>query len=228
MRRKISEHIEYNTDREQLSISEYGRSIQKLIDYAVTLENREERNTMAKSIVNAMQRLTVQQGDENEIKQKLYDHLFIMSNFKLDIDSPYPKPSKEKLQDKAEYIKYPSKKPYQRHFGRNIKAMIDKATEMETGEERDALVRLLLIQMKRDYIVFKENTLNDDSLIAEQLTLLSGGKLQYSADMQLANFNPSVRTDTGSMRGTGNHRNNNNKRNKNGKNYKNNKNNYKK
>ncbi|MDR2511923.1 MAG: DUF4290 domain-containing protein [Bacteroidales bacterium] len=227
MRERISEHIEYNTDRELLSISEYGRSIQKLINYAVTLENREARNALAKSIVNTMQRLTVQQGDENEIRQKLYDHLFIMSDFQLDIDSPYPKPSKEKLQDKAEYIKYPSKKPYQRHFGRNIKAMIDKATEMEDSEERDALVRLLLIQMKRDYIVFKENTLNDDSLIAEQLTLLSGGKLQYSADMQVANFNPSVRTDTGSMKGTGNHRNN-NKHNKNGKFFKTNRNNYKK
>ncbi len=183
--------MEYNTVRPPMVIREYGRSVQKMIEFACTIEDREKRNSMAQSIIRVMSQISPQQGDANEWKQKLYDHLFLISNFKLDIDSPYPIPSQAALHQKPEKVPYPSNGIRMKHYGRSLQRMIVKASEYPEGEEKKALIRLLLIQMKRAYMVWNHSSLNDDSLIAEQLYLLSDGKITYTPDMQV-DFTPEL------------------------------------
>ncbi len=174
--------MEYNTTRTPLVIREYGRSIQNLINFACTIEDRDKRNDVARSIIRVMSQLSPQDGNREDREQQLYDHLFVMSNFNLDIDSPYPIPTQETLHKKPEKVSYPSNGIRLKHYGRSLQRMIVKASEMSESEERTALVKLLIIQMKRAYMLWNQNVL-DEHLIAEQLRILSDGKIVYTSDM---------------------------------------------
>jgi hypothetical protein len=112
--------MEYNTSRDKLNISEYGRNIQKMIEFTMSVEDREKRNQLAKTIIAVMGQLNPHLRDVTDFKHKLWDHLFIMSDFKLDVDSPFPIPSPETLKNKPERIKYPSNHILFRYYGRNI------------------------------------------------------------------------------------------------------------
>jgi hypothetical protein len=176
--------MKYNTARTPLTIREYGRSVQNMIDFACTIEDREKRNDMARSIIRVMSQLSEQDGGSKEDREhQLYDHLFLMSNFKLDIDSPFPIPTRETLHKKPEIVPYPTNGIRLKHYGRSLQRMIAKASEMPESEEKTALVKLLIIQMKRAYMLWNQNVL-DEHLIAEQLRILSDGKITYTSDMQ--------------------------------------------
>ncbi|NCU33475.1 MAG: DUF4290 domain-containing protein, partial [Candidatus Moranbacteria bacterium] len=129
--------MEYNTQRSKMSISEYGRNIQKMIEGLQLIEDREKRNQQARAIIQVMGQLNPHLRDVNDFKHKLWDHLFIMSDFKLDVDSPYPIPSAEILERKPEKLKYAENHIKFKHYGRHIERIIEKACEMEEGEERD-------------------------------------------------------------------------------------------
>ena len=174
--------MEYNTTRSPLIIREYGRSVQSMIDFARTIEDRDKRNDVARSIIRVMSQLSCQDGNKEEQEHQLYDHLFLMSDFKLDIDSPYPIPTRETLRKKPEKVPYPSNDIRLKHFGRSLQRMITKASEMPDGDEKKALIRLLIIQMKRAYMLWNENSL-EEHLIAEQLRILSDGSITYTPDM---------------------------------------------
>jgi hypothetical protein len=174
--------MEYNTTRNPLIIREYGRSIQNLIDFACAIEDREKRTDVARSIIRMMSQLSSQDGNREDREQLLYDHLFVMSNFKLDIDSPYPIPTQETLHKKPAIVPYPSNGIRLKHYGRSLQRMVAKASEMPENAERTALVKLLIIQMKRAYMLWNQNVL-DEHLIAEQLRILSDGKIVYTSDM---------------------------------------------
>ena len=175
--------MEYNTTQTPLVIREYGRSVQNMIDFVCTIEDRDKRNDMARSIIRVMSQLSVQDGGSREDREhQLYDHLFVISNFKLDIDSPYPIPTRETLHKKPAIVPYPSNDIRLKHYGQSLQRMISKASEMHDGDEKTALVRLLIIQMKRAYMLWNQNVL-DEHLIAEQLRILSDGKLVYTLDM---------------------------------------------
>ncbi|MDR2907014.1 MAG: DUF4290 domain-containing protein [Bacteroidales bacterium] len=174
--------MEYNTTRSPLAIREYGRSIQSMINFASTIEDREKRNDVARSIIRVMSQLSPQDGNREEREQQLYDQLFVMSNFKLDIDSPYPIPTQETLHKKPKKVPYPTNGIRLKHYGRSLQRMIIKASEMPDGDERIALVKLLIIQMKRAYTLWNQNVL-DEHLIAEQLRILSEGQITYTSDM---------------------------------------------
>jgi len=175
--------MKYNTTRTPLIIREYGRSVQNMIDFTCTVEDREKRNDMARSIVRVMSQLSEQDGGSREDREhQLYDHLFAMSDFKLDIDSPYPIPTRETLRKKPEIVPYPTNGIRLKHYGRSLQRMISKASEQPEGDEKTALVRLLIIQMKRAYMLWNQNVL-DEHLIAEQLRILSDGKIVYTSDM---------------------------------------------
>jgi hypothetical protein len=174
--------MEYNTTRSPLAIREYGRSVQNMIDFACTVENREKRNDIARSIIRVMSQLSTQDGSREDHEHQLYDHLFVISNFKLDIDSPYPIPTQETLHKKPEKVPYPSNGIRLKHYGRSLQRMITRASEMQESIEKTALVRLLIIQMKRAYMLWNQNML-DEHLIAEQLRILSDGKIAYTSDM---------------------------------------------
>ncbi|HET6245786.1 MAG: DUF4290 domain-containing protein [Bacteroidetes bacterium] len=170
-------HLEYNTERPHLNISEYGRNIQKMIDYAISVEDRELRNTIAKSIITVMGQLNPHLRDVTDFTHKLWDHLFVISDFKLDVDSPYPKPAREILNKKPEKISYPSKDIKFMHYGKNVELLIQKAIAMEEGPEKSAFTEAIANLMKRFYVTFNQDSVNDE-VIFKHLERLSQGKLK--------------------------------------------------
>ncbi len=170
------DQLEYNTERPKLIIPEYGRHIQKMVDHAVTIENREERNKIAKSIIAVMGNLNPHLRDVPDFQPMLWDQLFIISDFKLDVDSPYPIPTKEELMERPEPLDYPQNFPKYRFYGNNIKRMIDVANEWEEGEKKEALVLTIANHMKKSYLNWNKDTVEDD-VIFGHLFELSGGKI---------------------------------------------------
>lgn len=179
-------HLEYNSLREHLIIPEYGRHLQKLIDQASALENRNERNKAARYIISVMGSLNPHLRDVPDFQHKLWDQLFIMSDFKIDVDSPYPVPSREMLEQKPDRLAYPQNFPKYRFYGNNIKYMIDVACSWEDGPLKDALVIVIANHMKKSYLSWNKDTVKDD-VIFEHLAEMSGGKLNLqSTDEELS------------------------------------------
>ncbi len=176
--------MEYNTERPALVISEYGRNIQKMIDYAMSLENREERTRIAYTIVNAMAILNPQIKDYTDFKLKLWDHLYIMSDYKLDCDSPYPMPSPDVVNHKPEKVPYPTYNVKYKHYGNSIMKVIDEAKKIENGPAKDNLAVLIANFMKQSYVNYNRDNVNDD-VIFEQLKRISGGDLVVKEDTRL-------------------------------------------
>ncbi|WP_106792156.1 DUF4290 domain-containing protein [Aquimarina sp. Aq78] len=169
-------NIEYNTEREKLIIPEYGRHMQKMINHTVAIEDREERNKVAKSIIAVMGNLQPHLRDVPEFQHKLWDQLFIMSDFKLDVDTPFPVLTKEKLQERPEPLEYPQNFPKYRFYGNNIKRMIDVANSWEDGDLKNALTLTIANHMKKCYLNWNKDTV-EDSAIFNHLYELSDGKI---------------------------------------------------
>ena len=176
--------LEYNTQREKLIISEYGRHIQKMVDHAASLSDRVERQKMAEGIIDLMGELNPHLRDVIDFKHKLWDHLFIMSNFKLDVDSPYEKPELEKLFEKPEPLAYPNNKIRFNHYGKVVEMMIEEVSKMEKGELRDKLTLAIANQMKKSYVNWNRDSV-EDKLIFKQLEHLSKGNLSLPEDTEL-------------------------------------------
>ena len=181
--------LEYNSSRNKLVISEYGRHIQKLVEHALTLTDKEERQKMANGIIDIMGELNPQLRDVADFKHKLWDHLFIISNFELDVDSPYEKPIIEKLFEKPEPLAYPNSKIKYNHYGKVIELMIDEAIKMEDQELKSKLVIAIANQMKKSYVNWNLDTVEDE-IILNQLTKLSKGKLSVPEGTELSKFTP--------------------------------------
>ena len=176
--------LEYNTQREKLIISEYGRHIQKMVDYAASLIDRQERQKMAEGIIDLMGELNPHLRDVDDFKHKLWDHLFIMSDFKLDVNSPYEKPELEKLFEKPEPLAYPNSKIRFNHYGKVVEMMIEEASEMEKGELREKLTFAIANQMKKSYVKWNRDSV-EDKLIIKQLEQLSNGQLSLPESTEL-------------------------------------------
>ncbi|MFL2593613.1 MAG: DUF4290 domain-containing protein [Flavobacteriaceae bacterium] len=155
------ENLEYNTVREDLIIPEYGRHIQKMINYASSRETKEERNKLANAIISVMGNLQPHLRDVADFQHKLWDQLFIMSDFKLDADSPFEQPSKEILNAKPEPLNYPQNFPKYRFYGNNIKIMIDEAVKWDSGEMKDALVLTIANHMKKCFLNWNKDSVKD-------------------------------------------------------------------
>jgi hypothetical protein len=181
--------LEYNSSRNKLVISEYGRHIQKLVEHAMTLKDKEERQKMVNGIIDIMGELNPQLRDVADFKHKLWDHLFVISNFELDVDSPYEKPVIEKLFEKPEPLAYPNSKIKYNHYGKVIELMIDEATKMEDKELKSKLVIAIANQMKKSYVNWNLDTVEDE-IILNQLTKLSKGKLSVPEGTELSKFTP--------------------------------------
>ena len=168
--------LEYNSERTTLIIPEYGRHIQKLVNHCKALPTKEERNTMAKAIVDVMGNLQPHLRDVPDFKHKLWDQLFIMANFDLDVEAPYPQPSKEEFLEKPEPLEYPKSASKYRYYGHNIQTMINVALSWEDGEMKDALVVTIANHMKKCYLNWNKDTVEDD-VIFNHLYELSNGQL---------------------------------------------------
>ena len=175
MQEEVS-YLEYNSERPHLIIPEYGRHLQKLMDQATAIEAREERNKAAKYIISVMGSLNPHLRDVLDFQHKLWDQLFIMSDFKLDVDSPYPIPSKDILTQKPDRLKYPQNFPKYRFYGNNIKYMIDVANSWEESDLKNALVLVIANHMKKSYLSWNKDTVTDE-IIFQHLFELSDGKI---------------------------------------------------
>ena len=170
------ETLQYNTKRTQLVIPEYGRHVQLMINQIMETQNREERNKMAKAVIGIMGNMNPHLRDVPDFQHKLWDQLFIMSNFELDVDSPYEKPQKEVLEQKPDRLTYPQRNPKYRFYGNNIKSMINVAVNWEDGDLKNALVYNIANHMKKCFLNWNKDTV-EDAVIFEHLFEISEGKI---------------------------------------------------
>ena len=174
------ETLQYNTTRKQLINPEYGRHIHKMIELVKEETNIDERNKKAKAIIGVMGNLNPHLRDVPDFQHKLWDQFFIMANFDIEVDSPFDKPQKELLDMKPEKLAYPQNFPKYRFYGNNIKRMIDVAVDWEEGELKDVLVFTIANHMKKNFLSWNKDTV-EDVLILAHLEELSGGKLKVAA-----------------------------------------------
>ena len=172
----MKDNLEYNTIREDLIIPEYGRHIQKMIHHASSQKSKDERNKIAKSIISVMGNLQPHLRDVSDFQHKLWDQLFIMSDFKLDVDSPFEKPKKEELLAKPDPLSYPQNFPKYRFYGNNIKIMIDEAVTWDSGDKKDALVYIIANHMKKCFLNWNKDSV-EDQVIFDHLYELSNSKI---------------------------------------------------
>ena len=178
--------MKYNTAEKHLAQPEYGRNVQNLVDDCVTIEDREERNRCANAIISIMGNLYPQQRDTNDFKHILWDHLAIMSDFKLDVDYPYEVVKKDDLETRPPRIPYVSTRIRSRQYGKIMEQMVGKATEMENSEAKDYLVRSLANQMKRSYVTWNNKDTVSDAKIFKDLAQLSDGLIDLKeGDLKL-------------------------------------------
>jgi hypothetical protein len=175
---------DYNSSRKKLILPEYGRNIQKMVNHIKTIEDRDERNKAAQTVIGVMGNLNPHLRDVNDFKHKLWDHLAIIADFDLDIDSPYPWPEPESLKTKPD--KFPNNKHRisKKHYGRSIVLMIDKAVALEAGEEKDDLVKMIAYHMKKSYLTWNREAVSDSEIFTDMKTL-SGGVLVADPNLKL-------------------------------------------
>ncbi|MGQ8336461.1 DUF4290 domain-containing protein [Sunxiuqinia sp. A32] len=169
--------MDYNSNRSKLPLPEYGRNVQNMVDHIMTIEDRDERNRAARTIIDIMGNLYPYLRDINDFKHKLWDHLAIMSDFKLDIDYPYDPPKKETFQERPKIVPYSENTIRQRHYGKTMQALIEKAAAYESGEEKEQLIKLLANHMKKCFLVWNKDTVDDEKIYAD-LEILSKGRIK--------------------------------------------------
>lgn len=168
--------LDYNTQREKLVLPEYGREVQNMVNHALTLEDKAERQRCAETIIVTMERMFPQMRNSAGYKQKLWDHLALMSDFKLDIDWPYDVSQAKTIGNKPEPMDYPKQQIPVRHYGRMMFGIFDKLKSMPDGDEFDALVRLAANQMKRDLMQWSHSC--SDEKVADDLARYTDGRVQ--------------------------------------------------
>lgn len=176
--------MEYNSSRPRLIIPEYGRNVQKMVDYLLTIEDRDERNKQAQNLIDIIGNLNPQIRDTPDFKHKLWDHLYIMSDFRLDVDSPYPKPAPETFLEKPEPVPYPAHNHKYRYYGNIIRKMVEYTANEEPGERKEELKSALANHMKKTYLTWNKDTVEDEVILTE-MNALADGRLSLE-DISLA------------------------------------------
>ena len=175
--------MEYNTQRKKMIIPEYGRHIQKMVDYCLTIEDREERNKYAQTIIVAMGQVNPVGKDTPHYKQKLWDHLYIISDYKLDVDFTFPKPVREEKDEKPTPLKYSQNNISFRTYGTFLEALVKKVASMQEGEEKQNHIHELAQHMKKLYLQYNINTC-DETILRNHINILSEGKITLGEDFQ--------------------------------------------
>jgi hypothetical protein len=202
-------NFDYNTTRNELILAEYGRNVQNMVKYIIELPDREERNKYAQAVIDLMGFLNPHLRDVADFKHKLWDHLHIISGYKIDVDSPYPKPTPEAAAVKPSHIGYPQQRIKYKHYGKTVEVLIERAIAVNDPERRAAMVQGIANFMKMAYVQWNKDSVADETIF-KNLRELSGGQLELEENVNLAKveFRPPVnRPGTNINRG----RNNNNK-----------------
>jgi len=217
--------FDYNSTRNKLILSEYGRNVQNMVKYIVALPTKEERNRYAQVVIDLMGFLNPHLRDVADFKHKLWDHLHIISDFQIDVDSPYPKPSPEAIHLKPEPLRYPHQRIKYKHYGKTIELMIEKAKSIDDPDRKRHMVQAIANFMKMAYVQWNKDSVTDESILSD-LYNLSGGQLkleeninlnrvEYRANPRENNQNNRGRANNQNNRGRNNPRNNQNNRNRN-------------
>ncbi|WP_345992140.1 DUF4290 domain-containing protein [Chryseobacterium sp. Chry.R1] len=202
--------MEYNTQKTQLNMPEYGRIIQQLVERCKELPSKEERNEMAMAIIDFMGQRNPQLRDEENYKHKLWDHLYILANHDLDVDSPYPFPTKEQLEEKPKRMEYPKLQGDFKFYGKSILQLIEKAIELEAGDEKEALIEVIANNMKKSYNVYNKEHVTDD-VIFRHLKELSENRLDLTGIESLEKSKIYYNTNNRGNNSNNSNRNSNNK-----------------
>ena len=181
---------DYNTSRKKLALPEYGRNVHNMVDLIMEMEDRDRRNLAAQAIIDVMGNLNPYLRDIPDFKHKLWDHLAIMSDFKMDIDYPYSPPSRDILLEKPHKVPYCQRDIKFRHYGHTMELMIRKAMETEDGNEKDILVSQLANHMKKSYLTWNRDAVEDEKIL-DDLSIMSKGLLKTS-DVELADVKGTV------------------------------------
>jgi len=175
----------YNTERVKLYIPEYGRNVQKMVDYLKTIEDRQKRNEQARAIVKVMEIINPAVHLQDNYEQKLWDHLHIISGFDLDVDSPYPAPAPESLHEKPKMVPMAGKPIKATHYGRNIENFIELIAGMEDGEQKTSMIRTLATYMRQQYLIWNKDTVSD-ATIFQDIERLSDYRIKVPEGLQLS------------------------------------------
>jgi len=178
--------MSYNTQVKRLTLPEYGRNIQNMVDHCLTIQNRDERNHCANTIISIMGNMFPHLRDVNDFKHILWDHLAIMSDFKLDVDYPYTILEKEHLHQRPPRVPYNSSEIIYRHYGETLEKMINKASEMEEGEAKEALIRMVANQMKKSYLMWNKDSVDNRKILKDLADLSEGRIIRYEHNLKLA------------------------------------------
>ena len=173
------ENMEYNTTRNHLTMKEYGRHIQKMVEYLLSLEDKEERQRNAYAVIELMGFLNPHLKNVEDFRHKLWDHLFLISDFTLDVESPYPIPTKETLRARPERLRYPKRYPRFNHLGKNIEVVIDKALNEENPEKKQGFANAVAYYMKLTYSNWHKELMHDDA-IQQELSTITKGELEFN------------------------------------------------
>lgn len=204
--------FDYNSTRSKLILSEYGRNVQNMVKYIVALPTREERNRYAQVVIDLMGFLNPHLRDVADFKHKLWDHLHIISDFQIDVDSPYPKPAPDAIHLKPEPLKYPHQRIKYKHYGKTIELMMEKAKSIDEPERKQYMVQAIANFMKMAYVQWNKDSVTDESILAD-LRAMSGGELKLEENVNLAKVE--FRSNGHSSQNVSRGRTNNNQNNKN-------------
>ena len=225
----MPDQFDYNSTRSKLLLTEYGRNVQNMVKYIVALPTKEERNRYAAVVIELMGFLNPHLRDVADFKHKLWDHLHIISNYELDVDSPYPKPLPEAIYLKPEPLRYPNQRIRYKHYGKTIELMIEKAKSIEEPERKRHMIQSIANFMKMAYVQWNKDSVSDESILSD-LVMLSRGELQVDENINLnkVEYRPAPQTNNNNRGGRTNNRggsgggggrtNNNNPRNNNNQN----------
>jgi hypothetical protein len=173
------ENMDYNTTRNHLIMKEYGRHIQRMVEYLLKIEDKETRQRNANAVIELMGFLNPHLKNVDDFRHKLWDHLFLISDFTLDVDSPYPIPTRETLKARPERLRYPKKHPRFNHLGKNIEFVIDKALKEENPEKKQGFANSIAYYMKLTYSNWHKELVHDDNIQSE-LSTITNGELEFN------------------------------------------------
>jgi len=209
-------NFDYNTTRSDLILAEYGRNVQNMVKYIIALPTKEERNKYAQAVIDLMGFLNPHLRDVADFKHKLWDHLHIISGYKIDVDSPYPKPLPEAARFKPEHIGYPQQRITYKHYGKTVEKLIAKTIEEENPERKAAMVQGIANFMKMAYVQWNKDNVADE-VILKNLRELSGGNLELeeNINLQKVEFRPQTNRTNNNNNNRGRQNNNKGRQNNN-------------
>jgi len=207
--------FDYNSTRNKLILSEYGRNVQNMVKYIVALPTKEERNRYAQVVIDLMGFLNPHLRDVADFKHKLWDHLHIISDYQIDVDAPYPKPTPEAIHLKPQPLRYPHQRIKYKHYGKTIELMIEKAKSIEEPERKRHMVQAVANFMKMAYVQWNKDSVSDESILAD-LYALSGGtlKLEENINLNRVEFRPNNHPQNNNQNNRGRTNNQNNQNNR--------------